>query len=160
MTGMSAHDPAPVPGPFAFWGHLDYACDLSELARVRSELARDLAGFDPDLVATVQLVASELVANSCKYARSEEGVTRTLSMPDERTLRLTVSDAGGPTLPRIPAERTDEEWEAAEGQRGLLLVRQLSRTWASFAFPRRYGLGTHVWAAFDAEPPRNLRGAW
>ncbi|WP_435110655.1 ATP-binding protein [Nocardiopsis synnemataformans] len=160
MTNALVHDPVPTPGPFAFWGHRGYACDLSELARVRSELARDLTGFDPDLVETVKLVASELVANSCKYARPEDGVTRTLSMPDERTLRLTVSDAGGSTLPRVPAERTDEEWEVAEGQRGLLLVSQLSRTWACFAFPRRYGLGTHVWAAFDAEPPRSLRGVW
>ncbi len=160
MTSAPVHDPFPTPGPFAFWGHRGYAGTLSELARVRSELARDLAGFDPDLVATVQLVASELVANSCKYASPGERVTRTLSMPDERTLRLTVSDAGGPTLPRIPNERTDEEWELAEGQRGLLLVRDLSRTWASFTFPRRHGLGTHVWAAFDAEPPRSLRGVW
>ncbi|PDP85534.1 ATP-binding protein [Glycomyces fuscus] len=160
MTDTLPHDPAPVPGPFAFWGHRDYAGDLSELARVRSELARDLAGFDPDLVETVTLVASELVANSCKYARPGGRVGRTLSMPDERTLRLTVSDAGGPTLPRIPAERTDEEWELAEGQRGLLLVRRLSRTWAGFAFPRRHGLGTHVWAAFDAEPPRTLPRVW
>lgn len=158
MTDTLHADTAPAPGPFAFWDHLDYACDLSELARVRADLRRDLTGFDPDLVETVQLVASELVANSCKYARPGSKVGRTLSMPDAGTLRLTVSDAGGPTLPRIPNERTDEEWEAAEGQRGLLLVHQLSRTWASFAFPHRYGLGTHVWAAFDAEPPRILLG--
>nr|WP_241480384.1 ATP-binding protein [Nocardiopsis halotolerans] len=146
--------PAPV-GPYAFWGFRDYACDLSELARVRADLHRDLTGFDPDLVETVQLVASELVANSCRYARPGGGVGRTLSMPDEHTLRLTVSDAGGPTLPRLPVERTDDEWSWAEGQRGLLLVRNLSRVWASCTLLRRHGLGTHVWAAFDVDPPKN-----
>lgn len=141
-----------APRPHVFWEYRAYTGGLADLSEVRADLARDLSGFDPGLVETVQLCASELFANGAKYARPGGEVVRTLSMPDTGTLRLTVSDPGGPTLPHLPAARTEDEWHWAEGQRGLLLVENLSREWAYFSFAPWADLGTHVWAAFDVGP--------
>nr|WP_026128070.1 ATP-binding protein [Nocardiopsis lucentensis] len=135
--------------PGLWWPYRGYAGDLSELARVRADLGRDLVGFDPGLVDTVQLVVSELVANAAKYARPGGEVVRTMCLTDPRTLRVTVSDPGGPDSPRIPTERTADEWDLAEGQRGLLLVESLTADWGCHAFPEWSGYSTQVWAAFD-----------
>ncbi|MFI6575669.1 ATP-binding protein [Nocardiopsis sp. NPDC050513] len=146
---MSALDIA-LPG--VWWPCRGYAGDLSELAGVRADLGRDLVGFDPDLVDTVQLVVSELVANAAKYARPGGEVVRTMCLLGGRTLRVAVSDPGGPTRPRIPTERTEDEWDVAEGQRGLLLVESLAADWGCHAFPEWPGYFTQVWAAFDVDP--------
>ncbi|WP_159942618.1 MULTISPECIES: ATP-binding protein [unclassified Nocardiopsis] len=152
------------PRPVVFWEHRVYRGELAQLARVRSDLARDLAGFDEGLVETVRLCASELFANSVKYTDSGRAggeVLRALSMPDRRTLRFSVSDCGGGGgVPRIPVERDEEAWDWAEGQRGLLLVRDLSREWGHFRLAPWADLGTHVWACFDVAPggaPADLR---
>ncbi|WP_435108310.1 ATP-binding protein [Nocardiopsis synnemataformans] len=152
------------PRPLVRWEHRVYTGELSELSRVRADLARDLAGFDPDLVDTLQLCASELHANCAKYTdphRTYGEVVRALSMPDERTLRLSLSDSGGGGgIPAIPAERTEDDWNWAEGQRGLLLVENLAREWGHFRLAPWADLGTHVWAVFDVAPatvPAGLR---
>ncbi|MCY9787047.1 ATP-binding protein [Nocardiopsis sp. EMB25] len=139
-----------VPG--LYWPYRSYPDGLSDLARVRTDLARDLVGFEPDLVDAVQLVTSELVANSAKYARPGGEIIRTMCLLDGRTLRVAVSDPGGPTRPRIPTERTADEWDLAEGQRGLLLVQNLATSWGFHAFPEWSGYATQVWAAFDLDP--------
>ncbi|OKI22532.1 histidine kinase [Nocardiopsis sp. TSRI0078] len=158
MTGT----PAGEPRPFVFWEHRLYPGDLALLSRVREDLSRDLAGFDADLVETVRLCASELFANCVKYTGSgREGgeVLRALSMPDRRTLRFSVSDCGGGGgVPRVPVERDGDEWDWAEGQRGLLLVENLSRAWGHFRLAPWADLGTHVWAVFDVAPERSPRG--
>ncbi|NYH52420.1 anti-sigma regulatory factor (Ser/Thr protein kinase) [Nocardiopsis arvandica] len=144
-----------VPRPLVFWEHRVYPGTLDQLARVRAELATDLAGFDEDLVETVRLCASELFANSVKYTDSggrDGEVLRALSMPDARTLRFSVSDCGGGGgVPAVPEERTEDEWSWPEGQRGLLLVENLSRRWGHFRLEPWADLGTHVWAVFDVE---------
>ena len=152
------------PRPAVFWEHRSYPGDLAHLSRVRADLAADLAGFDEDLVDTIQLVTSELLANGVKYTdsgRTGGEVIRALSMPDPRTLRVSLSDCGGGGgLPRIPTERTTDDWAWAEGQRGLLLVENLSTAWGHFRLAPWADLGTHVWAAFGLDPvtvPRNLR---
>ncbi|RKS07568.1 anti-sigma regulatory factor (Ser/Thr protein kinase) [Nocardiopsis sp. Huas11] len=155
---------AKEPRPVVFWEHRVYPGHLAELSRVRADLAADLAGFDEDLVDTVQLVTSELFANGCKYADAPapyKEVIRGLSMPDERTLRVSLSDCGGGGgLPRIPTERSPDEWDVAEGQRGLLLVENLATAWGHFRLAPWADLGTHVWATFEVEPekvPSRLR---
>ncbi|WP_236743416.1 MULTISPECIES: ATP-binding protein [Nocardiopsis] len=154
--------PAEEPRPLVFWEHRLYPGDLARLSRVRGDLARDLAGFDDDLVETVRLCASELFANCVRYTGSGRGggeVLRALSMPDRRTLRLSVSDCGGGgSVPRVPVERGADEWSRAEGQRGLLLVANLSRAWGHFRLAPWADLGTHVWAVFDVDPERAPRG--
>ncbi|WP_187347198.1 ATP-binding protein [Nocardiopsis sp. CNR-923] len=113
------------PRPIVFWESRVYTGELSELARVRNDLARDLTGFAPDLVDALQLCASEPHANCAKYTDPDRlygEVIRGLSMPDERTLRLSLSDSGGGGgTPRIPTERSEADWGWAEGQRGLRL---------------------------------------
>ncbi|WP_236574701.1 ATP-binding protein, partial [Nocardiopsis sp. FR26] len=65
------------------WEHRLYPGHLRDLARVRDDLECDLAGFDPDLVTTVQLCLSELFANAVKYTDSGQPggeVLRTLAL--------------------------------------------------------------------------------
>lgn len=151
-----------MPRPLVFWEHRVYPGALDQLTRVRADLTADLAGFDEDLVDTVRLCASELFANSVKYTDSGERhgeVLRALSMPNAHTLRFSVSDCGGGgSVPTIPDERTDDEWSWAEGQRGLLLVENLSRRWGHFRLAPWGDLGTHVWATFDVTPDQASPG--
>jgi anti-sigma regulatory factor (Ser/Thr protein kinase) len=146
------------PRPAVFWEHRTYPGELCQLSRVRADLATDLAGFDSDLVDTLQLVTSELLANGVKYTDSGRRggeVIRALSMPDERTLRVSLSDCGGGGgIPRIPVERSQDAWDWVEGQRGLLLVENLSTAWGHFPLAPWADLGTHVWATFDVDPAR------
>ncbi|WP_017601743.1 ATP-binding protein [Nocardiopsis lucentensis] len=150
--------------PTVFWEPRVYQGELRELAQVRNDLARDLTGFDPDLVDTLRLCASELHANAARYTDPDRlygEVIRSLSMPDERTLRLSFSDSGGGGgVPRIPSERTEGEWDRAEGQRGLLLLEHLAREWGHVRLAPWADLGTCVWATFDVDPaavPTGLR---
>lgn len=152
---MSAH---------THWEHRVYPGALSHLARARADLAHDLSGFDPDLVDTLTLVTSELFANAVKYTdsgRPRGEVLRALSMPDTSTLRVGLSDfGGGGGVPSIPHQRSQEEWERAEGRRGLLLVENLSSAWGHHRLAPWADLGTHVWALFPVEPtavPAGLR---
>ncbi|WP_017569269.1 ATP-binding protein [Nocardiopsis halotolerans] len=138
-----------------FWEHRVYPGQPSQLARVRADLAHDLAGFDGDLVETVRLCVSELFANCCKYTDSGQPdgeVLRALSMPDPATLRVGLSDCGGGGgVPAVPHQRTDDEWDWAEGQRGLLLVENLSSAWGHYRLAPWADLGTHVWATFPVD---------
>jgi hypothetical protein len=99
-----------------------------------------------------------MFANACEHTRSgDDGgrVVRTLTRPDERTLRLSVIDDGyrdTDTRPRIPRQRTDQEWQEAERGRGLLLIHHLTARWGTsrvVGFPFCEGLGTVLWADFD-----------
>ncbi len=115
-------------------------------------------------MSTVELAVSELFANCVKYTDSgrENGeVIRGLSMPGEDELRVFLSDCGGGGgVPRIPVERSEDEWDWAEGQRGLALVESLSTAWGHFRLAPWADLGTHVWATFPVEPgtaPLGLR---
>ncbi|WAE73020.1 ATP-binding protein [Streptomonospora nanhaiensis] len=150
--------------PRVFWEHRVYPGHLSGLGGVRADLAADLAGFDPDTVDTLTLVTSELFANCCKYTDSgHEGgeVLRALSMPDPGTLRVGLSDfGGGGGVPAVPRERTADEWDRAEGQRGLLMVENLASAWGHHRLAPWADLGTHVWASLTFDPagvPPGLR---
>ncbi|KOX12110.1 histidine kinase, partial [Nocardiopsis sp. NRRL B-16309] len=80
---------------------------------------------------------------------------------DAATLRVSLSDCGGGGgTPRIPTERTADEWDWAEGQRGLVLVESLSTAWGHFRLAPWADLGTHVWATFTVPPgtaPKRMR---
>ncbi|WP_435109104.1 ATP-binding protein [Nocardiopsis synnemataformans] len=145
-----------VPRPLVRWEHRVYPGSLAQLSQVRKDLTADLAGFDEDLVETMRLCASELFANSVKYTDSGKRngeVVRALSMPNARTLRFSVSDCGGGGgVPAVPEARTEDEWNWAEGQRGLLLVENLSTAWGHFRLTPWADLGTHVWATFAVPP--------
>jgi anti-sigma regulatory factor (Ser/Thr protein kinase) len=143
----------PPAETMAWWDHRRYACDLAQVGQVRRDLADDLAEFDSDVVASVQLCAAELAANAVKYAPGG-GFSRALAMPTPSTLWLAIIDEGcGAGLPCIPSDRTTDEWEVAEGQRGLLLVDALAKTWGHYPVgPGSVNLGIGVWATFVLEP--------
>ncbi|WP_306369007.1 ATP-binding protein [Nocardiopsis sp. CC223A] len=138
--------------PTRLWTHRLYSGDLSRLSTVRRDLRADLAGFDDDLADTLILCGSELFANCVKYTASgqETGqVVRTLWSVDGRSLILGFTDDGlGGGVPSIPTERTRGDWETAEGQRGLLMVQELSTAWGYSPVCPFGDLGTHTWAAF------------
>jgi anti-sigma regulatory factor (Ser/Thr protein kinase) len=137
--------------PLRTWAHHDYRSDLAQLRRVRADIAADLADFPADLVDTVQLCASELFANSVKYAYAEpDRIRLVLNQRDPGTFTLVIGDPGGPTVPRIP-ERTADAWDWAEGQRGLLLLDNLTATWCHFAYPRATRLGLWITPRFDVQ---------
>ena len=84
--------------PLVQWEHRPYTGTHTELARVRADLAHDLAGFPPDLIDTLHLCVTELFTNTVKYTHTgtEDGqVLRTLCLPDPHTLHLSISDSGG-----------------------------------------------------------------
>ncbi|WAE73324.1 ATP-binding protein [Streptomonospora nanhaiensis] len=157
--------PAPeapaVDNPERRWEPRLYPGTLATTARVRADLSRDLSrlpDLDPDQADSIVLCASEMFANACDHARSgeEDGrVIRTLTGPDERTIRLSIIDDGyrdTDTRPRIPRQRTAQEWRDAERGRGLLIVHHLATRWGTFRvvdFPFCEGLGTVLWAEFS-----------
>ncbi|NKY99629.1 ATP-binding protein [Nocardiopsis alborubida] len=166
------------PVVHSLWKPLLYPGTLATASRVRADLRRDLSsapallglpglGLDRNLVDAIVLCASEMFANACEHTRSgEDGgrVVRTLTRPDERTLRLSVIDDGyrdTDTRPRIPRQRTERDWHEAERGRGLLLIHHLAARWGTrrvVDFPFCEGLGTVLWADFDlpagpAAPP-------
>ncbi|WP_150241587.1 ATP-binding protein [Nocardiopsis quinghaiensis] len=154
-------------GVHSLWKPRLYPGTPDTTVRVRADLRCDLSrlpGLAPDLMDSVVLCASEIFANACDHSRSgeEEGrVIRTLATPDERTLRLSVIDDGYrdtdiDTRPRIPHQRTAEEWEDAERGRGLLIVSHLATRWGTSRvvdFPFCEGLGTVIWADFALPVP-------
>ncbi|MEU0236081.1 ATP-binding protein [Nocardiopsis sp. NPDC006198] len=161
----STASPTPAtPGPR--WEPRLYPGTLATTSRVRSDLRTDLArlaGIGPDLVETVVLCASEMFANAVEHSRSGEDdgrVIRTLSVPAASlagtALRLSIIDDGARvSRPRIPRQRTREEWQEAERGRGLLLVDHLATAWGTRAvvdFPFCEGLGTVIWAEFTLSP--------
>lgn len=151
------------------WEPRLYPGTLATTARVRADLRRDLSrlpGLEPDLAESIVLCASEMFANACDHSRSgeEDGrVVRTLAIPDERTVRLSVIDDGyrdtdtrdPGTRPSIPYQRTAQEWQEAERGRGLLLIHHLAARWGIrqvVDFPFCAGLGTVIWADFSLFP--------
>ncbi|WP_435108773.1 ATP-binding protein [Nocardiopsis synnemataformans] len=156
-------DPAPlVPAVVhSLWKPCLYPGTLATTARVRADLRRDLSrlpGLEEELAESIVLCASEMFANSCDHSRSGEQdgrVIRTLTLPERHTLRLSVIDDGyrdTDTRPRIPHQRTEQEWHEAERGRGLLLIHHLSARWGTrrvVDFPFCEGLGTVLWADFD-----------
>ncbi|XKK36890.1 ATP-binding protein [Nocardiopsis sp. ARC36] len=135
-------------------------------ARVRAELRLDLSrlpDLDPDQTDSIVLCASEMFANACDHSRSgeEDGrVIRTLTWPDDHTVRLSVIDDGyrdTGTRPRIPRQRTAQEWRDSERGRGLLIVHHLATRWGTCRvvdFPFCEGLGTVLWADFRLSSPQ------
>src|SRR5699024_7080454 len=138
--------------------------DLADQLTLRHDLTQALVGLDADFVDTVHLCASELLANAIKY--TDTGLPggqflRFLSRPTAHRLRIGFTDEGGSgTVPRIPTERSVQAWEWAEGQRGLVIIEQLSMAWGYHRTAPWADLGTHVWADLALTPgqaPRHPR---
>ena len=139
----------------ACWRARIYPGCLSLMSTVRADLRADLAGFGEDLVETLTLCASELVANAIEHSRSGEWdgrVLRALFESDPGVLRLVVVDDGArDSAPQVPVDRTEQQWLTAERGRGLLMVDMLAAKWGAYPvvpFPFCSDLGTAVWAEF------------
>ena len=139
----------------ARWQARIYPGDLARMSTVRADLRIDLAGFGEDLVETLTLCASELMANAIEHTRSGDRdgrALRALFEPEPGVLRLVVVDDGArASSPEIPTGRSEREWLTAERGRGLLMVDMLAARWGAYPvvpFPFCADLGTAVWAEF------------
>ncbi|MFE7806901.1 ATP-binding protein [Streptomyces sp. NPDC057430] len=96
----------------------------------------------PDLVDSIVLAVSELVANAHVHARSDAQLILTW---DEKCLHVTVHDSS----PELPHQR--EASDAALGGRGMFLIDALADEWQARPCPR----GKDVTACF---PPPSATG--
>ncbi|MPY56565.1 SpoIIE family protein phosphatase [Streptomyces spongiae] len=109
-----------------------FPADTAVVARAREAVVGQLAvwGLD-DLAFTTELIASELVTNAIRHARSQAE----LRLIRDRVLVCEVADTSN-TQPRLRHARATDE-----GGRGLFLVAQFCSRWGS-----RYGLsGKTIW---------------
>lgn len=107
-------------------------------------------GLQPDLLADLRLLVSELVANSVKHGPPGEGtpIALQLSISDE-SVRVEVHDGGNGFTPPPSPPGLD-----APSGRGLQLVDQLADRWGVTG---RYS--TSVWVELDREPRDEQRAA-
>ncbi|WP_063796102.1 SpoIIE family protein phosphatase [Streptacidiphilus griseoplanus] len=116
--------------------------DPAAVATARLLATRQLSVWALDEeVFTTELIVSELVTNSVKYA----GAPITLRLIRDRTLTCEVSD-GSSTAPHLRHARTTDE-----GGRGLALVGHVAQRWGTRATDR----GKTIWAEqpIGAEAP-------
>ncbi|MFC8451732.1 SpoIIE family protein phosphatase [Kitasatospora sp. NPDC057223] len=118
-----------VGTPTAGW---TLPAEPTAVSRARRLVRATLADWAiEELTDTAELLVSELVTNSVRYASAPIGVRLTLG----GTLLVEISDP----LPDPPKER--HAAEADEGGRGLELVRRLALRWGT----RAEGIGKVVW---------------
>ncbi|PBC78006.1 PAS domain S-box-containing protein [Streptomyces sp. TLI_235] len=110
------------------------------VSRARRLVRGTLAEWGAEhLTDTAELLVSELVTNSVRYASAPIGVRLTLG----EMLLVEISDP----LPDPPRER--HAAEADEGGRGLELVRRLALRWGA----RAEGMGKVVWFELNPDDP-------
>ncbi len=93
-----------------------------EARSVVSELAPSMS---EETFETLRLVVTELVTNAVRHASmgAEASIDMTIQL-SPKAIRVEVTDSGPGFDPVLP------EWDVlAEGQRGLLLVSELSQRW-------------------------------
>ncbi|MEU2779984.1 SpoIIE family protein phosphatase, partial [Streptomyces sp. NPDC007162] len=119
---------------------LELPPDPAMVARARTDTERQLASWGlSDLAFTAELVVSELVTNSIRYA---DGPV-VLRLIRDRSLLCEVSD-NAHTAPHLRRARRDEE-----GGRGLFLVAQVSQRWGT----RYTSSGKTIWAELAIRLP-------
>jgi anti-sigma regulatory factor (Ser/Thr protein kinase) len=124
----------------------------SSVATARGRLATDLreAGTMAAAIGDAALVLSELLSNAIRHARPLPGCTvRVAWTLSSGSLRVSVSDGGGPTQPRA-----DRPSVSALGGRGLAIVEHLSSSWGI----RSSGGRITVWAVLPAPGVGALKG--
>ncbi|WP_037901190.1 ATP-binding protein [Streptomyces sp. NRRL S-350] len=129
----------------------EHACRLPRHRKspgaARRELRDFLAPFPVGelLLPTGELLVSELVTNAVQHARvpRDRLIHVHFHLAPDGALRIEVHDADSekPTLRDVPV--------SAETGRGLLLVRELARSWG--CSPREGGVGKSVWCRITPE---------
>ncbi len=111
------HAPVTLRVPFA----------ASSVAVARQQLKKWMAdqGTSREHIEDARVVVSELVANSVRHASPlADGNILVSWRPDERGLRLSITDGGSPTRPR----RLNAPSSALAG-RGMAIVETLALSW-------------------------------
>ena len=112
----------------------------SSVGVARRHLVSDLieAGVCAPAVTDAALVVSELLSNALQHGKPLGGEEiRVAWNLDADSIRVAVSDGGGPTRPEL-----GEPTPTATGGRGLRIVARLSRRWGTLCDDE----GTTVWA--------------
>ena len=127
---------------------LELATRPEEVARGRRWATAEATrlGASPDAVATVELLASEVLTNAVRHG-SDEGVVRLVVAAVEDGLRLAVSDPGD----ALPQRRSPEP--DALGGRGLQLLDLLAESWGTQVYPTG---GKCVWLTVATGAARAL----
>src|SRR5215469_6864964 len=123
----------------------------SSVATARGQLATDLrdAGTVAAAIGDAALVLSELLGNAIRHARPLPGcMVRVAWTLCDGSLRVSVSDGGGPTRPRAGHPSL-----SSLGGRGLAIVEHLSSTWGIRSCDGRMT----VWAVLPAPGARDLK---
>ena len=107
----------------------------------RQHVAEACAGLDADVVATAQLLASELVTNALDHGRGPIAIEVVRGVD----LRIEISDdsSAPPVVRAVDVEN--------EHGRGMLIVETLAKAWG--AGRSRAGLGKSVWFTLDTAVP-------
>lgn len=101
--------------------------EKASVPRARRMVGAELRGqgLPGDLVSDIMLVVSELVGNALRHARPlPTGDVKVSWAVRDRDVRVSVTDGGGPTSPRILKTPV-----SALGGRGLSIVAEMSATW-------------------------------
>jgi anti-sigma B factor antagonist len=118
----------------------------SSVGVARRHLVSDLieAGVCASAVTDAALVISELLSNALRHAEPLPGSSIRVAWDlDADSVRLSVSDGGGPTRPAL-----GEPTVTTTGGRGLRIVARLSRRWGTLCDDE----GTTVWAEVRVMP--------
>jgi anti-sigma regulatory factor (Ser/Thr protein kinase) len=118
----------------------------SSVGEARRHLVADLlgAGVRGLVVTDAALVISELASNALQHGKPLPGeAIRVAWELDAGSVRVSVCDGGGPTLPEL-----GEPTATAIGGRGLRIVARLARRWGTSNGPE----GTIVWAEVQLGP--------
>ena len=118
---------------------IDIPSDTRAPYRARRAVERLRSTVDPDVLADVKLLVSELITNSVKYG-GKGAVTLNVEAPTHRRVRAEVVDQG---VGFVPVERDRPVTEA--GGWGLHLVQTLTNRWGV------HEGSTHVWFEIDRE---------
>ena len=123
-------------------GGLRKSCDLDrrpgDASLARRHVAEVCRGLDPEIVATAQLLTSELFTNALDHSDG----TITLNVVRNGDLLVEVSDHSE----HYPIVR-DVDLEDEHG-RGMLLVATLAKAWGAGRSPRTRG--KYVWFTLDS----------
>ena len=118
----------------------------SSVSVARRNLVSDLieAGVCGPVVTDTALVISELFSNALQHGKPLAGEEiRVAWNLDADSIRVAVSDGGGPTRPEL-----GEPTPTTTGGRGLRIVARLSRRWGTSSGHE----GTTVWAEVQVGP--------
>ena len=146
LPDVAASHPVPQQSAIAeqqAWHRL-VICGRPEQVGVARAFVRQVLGAGHPGIERVTLLTSELVTNSVSHSDSRlDGGSITVTVRAAGTVRVEVTDDGGPTAPTL---RLDDD--LAESGRGLRLVEAYSLAWDYY----RDGTRTVTWFECEAEP--------